>query len=115
MNNESESASVSNMDHAKGKVEALKNALLKFDKNMDDQIDKPELFAFLDSNMNGRRFDRQLGEKMFSLLDTDKSGKVSVEEFIKTFIHIEEELKNHIKEMQNKYSYELENNNRIKR
>lgn len=63
---------------------------------MDDEIDKAEMLAFFDSNMPmDRQYDRQLADKIFAIFDSDHSGKISVDEFIKTFIHIEEELKSH--------------------
>ena len=61
---------------------------------MDDQIDKEEMLAFFDSNMpNGKKYDREVADKIFKVFDTDNSGKITVDEFIKTFIHLEEELK----------------------
>lgn len=85
-----------NTPEIKTKVETLKNYLWKFDKDMDDEISKTEMLNFFDSNMpNGKKYDRALADKIFNIFDTDKSGKISVDEFIKTFIHMEEELKKH--------------------
>ena len=61
---------------------------------MDDQIDKEEMLAFFDHNMpNGKKYDREVANKIFKVFDADDNGKISVDEFIKTFIHLEEELK----------------------
>jgi len=52
---------------------------MKFDKNFDDEIDQEELINFLDSSMKGgKKYDRSLAKKMFSVLDIDESGKISV-------------------------------------
>ncbi len=76
---------------------------------MDDEINKEEMLAFFDSNMpSGKQYDRALADKIFNIFDTDKSGKISVDEFIKTFIHIEEELKSHKTQIKAKYQAELD-------
>jgi Ca2+-binding EF-hand superfamily protein len=110
----SESDTNSNMEQVRTRVETLRQALMKFDKDLDDQIDQQELLNFLDSNMkDGRKFDRNLSKKIFSVLDLDNNGKISVEEFIKSFVQIEEEIKNHSKELQAKYNNEKENNAKL--
>jgi len=43
-------------------------------------------------------------------MDLDKNGRISCEEFVKNFISIEEEIKAHAKELQNKVLLERENN-----
>lgn len=98
------------------KIEIFKNYLWKFDKNMDDEIDKEEMLRFFDSNMtDGRLYDRDLADKIFKIFDADRSGKVSVDEFIKTFIHIEEELKTNKSHIKGKYQAEKEKADEIKR
>jgi hypothetical protein len=99
------------MEQTKQKVESLRQSLLKFDKDLDDEINQEELLNFLDSNMkNGQKFDRNLAQKIFEALDLDKNRRISCEEFIKNYISIEEEIKAHAKELQNKYLQEKENN-----
>lgn len=63
----------------RAKMDALRKALWKFDKDYDDQIDPNELLEFLDSNMpDGKRFDRNLSAKIFQVFDIDRSGKITV-------------------------------------
>lgn len=63
----------------KAKMDALRKALWKFDKDYDDQINPNELLEFLDSNMpDGKRFDRSLSAKIFQVFDIDNSGKITV-------------------------------------
>ncbi len=104
------------MEETKAKVETLRQALWKFDKDLDDQIDKKELLSFLDSNMkNNQIFDRNLADKIFQTLDFDHSGQISCEEFIKNYIAIEEDIKAHGRDMQMKIIQEKENNANLER
>ena len=74
----------------------LLTAFRKIDKNKDDNLDQSELIEFLDSNMsNCRKFDRNIFKKIFEILDKDNDGKVSIDEFIGTYIEKQEELKIH--------------------
>lgn len=71
---------------------------------MDDHISMDEMLDFFDSSMpDGKKYDRELAKKIFNLFDIDHNGKISVDEFIKTFIHIEEELKSHRYQIKAKY------------
>ena len=98
------------------KRDALLKAFQKIDLNFDNEIDQEELLNFLDSNMrNGKKFDRSIANKIFSALDTDKSGKITVKEFILNFIHMEEEIKAHFKQLQDKFFEEKEKNANIQR
>jgi hypothetical protein len=104
------------VEQTKAKIENIRKALMKFDKDLDDEIDQEELLNFLDSNMkNGQKFDRGLANKIFEALDLDKSGKISCEEFIRNFISIEEEIKTHAKDLQTKYMAEKEKNLNIQK
>jgi hypothetical protein len=111
--NDSETNSV-NIELIKSKMETLRAAMTRFDRNFDDRLDINELQNFLDSNMkNGKKFDRQLAQKIFSLLDLDQDGKLTAEEFIKTYLQLEEEMKTNTKELQLKYLSERDNKERL--
>ena len=80
------------------KIEKLKLAFREFDKNLDDYIDYAELLEFLDSLMkNGKKFDRNIAKDIFKILDLNDDQKVTVEEFLKTFIGIFDTIDQQIK------------------
>jgi hypothetical protein len=94
----------------KGKMETLKSALRRFDKTAGDKLDLQQLQLFLDYNMRpGNKFDKVLAQKIYHLSDLDADGKLSTEEFIKTYLQIEEEIKAHTKELQGKFQQEKDN------
>ena len=79
------------------KLESLKQAFHKYDKNLDDYVDFRELIDFLDSLMKpGNNFDRNIAKEILKILDTDRNQKITVEEFIKTFLEIYENLNSQI-------------------
>ena len=103
-----------NNPEIKKKINMIKNYLWKFDKDMNDEINKQEMLNFFDANMpNNKQYDRSLADKVFGIFDSDKSGKISVEEFIKTFIHMEEELKIHKSQLKDKINNEKKAQNEI--
>jgi Ca2+-binding EF-hand superfamily protein len=87
---------------------------MQFDKNLDDRIDIEELQSFLDSNLkNNKKFDPALTQKIFSLLDLDHDNKISCEEFIKTYMQIDDEIRSHSKDLTTKYNKEKDNNEKL--
>ena len=103
-----------NFDLMKSKMEIIRSSLMRFDKNLDDRIDIDELQDFLDANMkNGKKFDPALTQKIFSLLDLDRDNKISCEEFIKTYMQIDDEIRSHSKDLTTKYNKEKENNEKL--
>ena len=106
--------STQNIEIEKNRIVLLKTALLKYDKNLDDRLDIDELQDFLDSNMkNGKKFDHELTKKIFSLIDLNHDEKISCEEFIKTYLMLDEEITNHSREINIKYNQEKANNDRL--
>ncbi len=80
------------------KMERLKSEFKKYDINSDDYIDYEELINFLDSLMkNGKKFDRNITKDIFKILDLNNDKKITVGEFLKTFIGIFDTIYNQIK------------------
>ncbi len=101
-------------DYLQAKIEALSRAWLEIDKNFDSEVDQQELLDFLDSNMkNNKKFDRGVAKEIFKLMDLDTSGKISVEEFIKRYISIEDEIRRDIRDYQKIFLAEKENNAKL--
>jgi hypothetical protein len=98
-----------NIDIIKSKMGTLKSALNRYDSQGRDRFDLPQLQRFLDSYMkNGNKFDKVLAQKIFSLSDLDHDGKLTTEEFVKTYLQIEDEIKTHSKDLHNKYTIETQ-------
>jgi hypothetical protein len=106
--NDSDTNSV-NIELIKSKMIILKAALNRYDKNFTDSFDLQQLQRFLDSYMRGGKFDKVLTQKIFTLSDLDNDGKLSTEEFVKTYIQIEDEIKAHSKDILSKYHTEKDN------
>ena len=100
---------ISDQDYLQQKIENLKMAFEKQDKNLDGEIDQNELMDFLDSNCKSKKFDRNLAKNIFSILDLDKNGKISKEEFIKSYVSIIDDVKNQTKELETAYRAEEKN------
>jgi hypothetical protein len=101
-------------DYLQAKIEALSRAWLEIDKNFDSEVDQQELLDFLDSRMKTtKKFDRGVAKEIFKLMDLDQNGKISVEEFIKRYISIEDEIRRDIRDYQKIYSAEKENNSKL--
>jgi len=101
-------------DYLQAKIEALSRAWLEIDKNFDSEVDQQELLDFLDSNMkSNKKFDRGVAKEIFKLMDLDMNGKISVEEFIKRYISIEDEIRRDIRDYQKIFLVEKENNAKL--
>ncbi len=96
-------------DQTQTKIENIRKAFRQFNKDLDDNLSQEELLTFLDSNIkNGQKFDRNLANKIFEALDLDHNNNISVEEFIKNYFSIEEEIKSHARDIQSKFTAEKE-------
>lgn len=60
------------------KYELILQFFDKIDTNKDGMLDYNELVTFLDSNMNGKKFDKETADKIMKLLDSDHNGKISL-------------------------------------
>jgi len=101
-------------DYLQAKIEVLSRAWLEIDKTFDCEVDQRELLDFLDSRMkNRKKFDRSVAIEIFKLIDLDQNGKISVEEFIKRYISIEDEIRRDIRDYQKIFMVEKENNSRM--
>jgi len=103
-----------NKEAIKVRMETIKNHLKKFDKNLDDRLDIDELQHFLDANMkNGKNFDSDLTRRIFSLIDLNHDEKISCQDFITTYIMIDDEISNQSREVIRKYEQEKTNNEKL--
>jgi hypothetical protein len=92
------------------KMDLLKSAVNRYDKYNEDRFDQQQMLRFLDSLMrNGNKFDRALAQKIFTLSDLDDDGKLTTQEFVKTYLMIEEEIKTNSKNYQTNYLMEKDN------
>ena len=68
------------------KYEIILQSFEKVDKNKDSVIDYEELLSFLDGSMtvnnilsqSGKKFDRDLADKIMKLIDVDQNGQISL-------------------------------------
>lgn len=96
-------------DYLNNMMENIKKAFDKHDKDLNGEISQNELIEFLDSNTKAGKFDRNLAKNIFSILDIDKNGNISVEEFTKSYVSIVENIKGQIKELEAHYKSEEKN------
>lgn len=98
-----------NNEYLQQKMENLKAAFEKQDIDLNGEIDQNELVNFLDSQSKGGKFDRNLAKNIFMILDIDKNGKISKEEFVKSYVSIIEDVQNQVKELESGYRAEEKN------
>ncbi len=72
-----------------------------------------ELIDFLDSNCRSGKFDRNLANKIFSILDLDKNGRITIDEFTKSYVGIIDDIKSQIRELETNYNQEDKNRTRL--
>ncbi len=100
-------------EYLQEKIENLKKAFEKQDKDLNGDIDKNELIDFLDSNCRSGKYDRNLANKIFSILDLDKNGRITINEFIKSYVGIIDDIKSQIRELEMNYKQEDINRARL--
>ena len=110
---DTESNSAVNQEYLQQKIENIKKAFASQDKNLDGDIDQYELLDFLDSNSKSGKYDRKMAKKIFSILDIDHKGKIKIDEFIKSYVGIIDEVKSQIKEMERNFQFEAKNKTKL--
>jgi hypothetical protein len=67
----------------------------KINRNDDDNISLEELTEFVNSyeNETGRRYDESYSRKLFNILDKNSDEKLTIQEFIESYIKLEEKLR----------------------
>jgi len=100
-------------EYLEQKGENIRKAFLRQDKNLDGEIDKNELIAFLDGNCKNGKFDRNLATQIFNILDIDNNGKITIDEFINSYMRIIDEIKSQIKNFEVLYKQEDINRSRL--
>jgi len=110
---DTESNAAIKQEYLQQKGENIRQAFKKQDKNFDGEIDKNELIDFLDSNCRTGKFDRNLANKILSILDLDKNGRISIDEYIKSYVGIIDDIKSQIRELEINYKQEDKNRTRL--
>jgi len=100
-------------EYLQQKGENIRRAFAKQDKDFNGEIDKMELIDFLDSNCRSGKFDRNLANKIFSILDLDKNGRITIDEFTKSYVGIIDDIKSQIRELETNYNQEDKNRTRL--
>ena len=100
-------------EYLQQKVENIRKAFEKQDKNLDGEISQNELIEFLDSQTKSGKFDRNLAKNIFSILDIDKNGNISIDEFTKSYISIIDDVKGQVKELETAYRAEEKNKSKL--
>jgi len=107
-----EGQQVTRQGNFQGMEEKIKKAFISQDKDLNGEIEKNELIDFLDANCESGKYDRNLSGKIFSLLDIDNNGRITIEEFIKSYLTILEDIQNQIKELE--FNFKQEDKNRVR-
>lgn len=91
-------------EQALAHIQTLKDAFQQIDKDLDSVLTQSELLSFLDSRMKSGQFDRNIATKLFSYIDKDNKGEITVQDFIKGYIFLEEDIKKTLTKFQKKYN-----------
>lgn len=87
---------ISDEDSISKRYDFLKEEFARINKDENDYIDVEELFQFSQNykdSIEGKTVNRNYIEKLFAYMDTDKDKKISIQEFVASYLFIEEKLK----------------------
>ena len=84
------------------KKSILSNAFIDLGMNPQKDVDQNEIMYFLNKKSKDKHFDLTLSKKLFQYIEIDENSKITVEDFINSFLQFEEELNAKNKEIQQK-------------
>ena len=88
---------------SKLKSDILLKELSNYGYQKENRISQSELLLFLNRKSPIGKFDEMLSEKLFNILNMDKTTTISIEEFIYGYLQLEEELKRNFEFIHSQY------------
>ena len=95
------------------KIDTLMNAFDELGWDNQKDLNQDEIRYFLNNRTKEGQFDPTLAQKLFSILDVDDQNRITVEEFIKGYLHFEADLKKNNDEFNKKFLQEQNNFNNL--
>lgn len=95
------------------KIDTLMNAFDELGWDNQKDLTQDEIRYFLNNRTKDGQFDPTLAQKLFSILDVDDQNRITVEEFIKGYLHFEADLKKNNDEFNKKLMQEQNNFNNL--
>ena len=95
------------------KIDTLINAFDELGWDNQKDLNQDEIRYFLNNRTKDGQFDPTLAQKLFSILDVDDQNRITVEEFIKGYLHFEADLKKNNDEFNKKFMQEQNNFNNL--
>ena len=95
------------------KIDTLMNAFEELGWDSQKDLTQDEIRYFLNNRTKDGQFDQTLASKLFAILDVDDQNRITVEEFIKGYLHFEADLKKNNDEFNKKFAQEQNNFNNL--